>query len=38
MTPTEKVYFDNIVSDINLFWVPGAWFVSALQDGKEEFN
>ncbi len=33
MSPAEKKYFDNIVADINLYWVPSQWFVSGLRDG-----
>lgn len=33
MSPAEKQYFDNIVADINLYWVPSQWFVSGLRDG-----
>lgn len=32
MTATEKRYFERVTADINLFWVPGGWFISAFQD------
>ena len=32
MTATEKRYFEAVTADINLFWVPGGWFISAFQE------
>lgn len=32
MTKSEKQSLESIVTDLNLFWVPGCWFVANLQD------
>ncbi len=36
MTATEKEHLESIVSDLNLFWVPGSWFVSTLQEAVDD--
>lgn len=36
MTLSEKHYLESIDSDLNLFWVPGSWFVSNLQEAINE--
>lgn len=36
MTGTEKEHLESIVSDVNLFWVPGSWFVSTLQEAVDD--
>ena len=35
MTKSELQYFEAIHSDVHLFWVPGSWFVAALQQATE---
>lgn len=36
MTQTEKKYYESIAPVVNLFWVPGTWFVSALNEAIKE--
>jgi hypothetical protein len=34
MTKKELQELESISADINLFWVPGTWFISTLQEAK----
>lgn len=36
MTETEKICFESIKSDINLYWLPGLWFVQNLQSAFQQ--
>lgn len=36
MTSTEKHHLESMATDLNLFWVPGSWVVSNLQDAVNQ--
>lgn len=36
MTETEKISFESIKSDVNLYWLPGLWFAQNLQSAFKQ--
>jgi hypothetical protein len=31
MTKREKIYYESIETNVNLYWLPGLWFAQNLQ-------
>lgn len=36
MTPKEKQIYESIAPVVNLYWVPGTWFISALDTAVKQ--
>lgn len=36
MTKEEKLCYESINSDVNLFWLPGLWFTQNLQSAYRQ--